>query len=140
VAFGLLPAVVVLALPGHPLPPVWLVGVGALLGTGAHLANVLPDLEDDRATGVRGLGHRLGSTWSGVLAPCLLVTGSALALVGPDGPAPRLAVPVLIATVALAVGAGAAAVAGRRLLPLVAIAVIAGVDIVLVLLGAAPLG
>jgi 4-hydroxybenzoate polyprenyltransferase len=59
-AFGLVPAVVVLALPGHPSPPVWLVGVGALLGTGAHLANVLPDLEDDRVTGVRAGGSSAG--------------------------------------------------------------------------------
>jgi 4-hydroxybenzoate polyprenyltransferase len=135
-AFGLVPAVVVLALPGHPWPPVWLVGVGALLGTGAHLANVLPDLEDDRATGVRGLGHRLGATWSSVLAPCLLVAGSGLALFGPAGAAPSLAVPVLLATVLLAGGAAWAAVAGRRLLPLVVIAAIAAVDLVLVLVGA----
>src|SRR3712207_7375206 len=30
------------------------------LGVGAHLLNVLPDLEDDAATGVRGLPHVLG--------------------------------------------------------------------------------
>ena len=30
----------------------------ALLGVGAHLLNVLPDLADDAATGVRGLPHR----------------------------------------------------------------------------------
>jgi 4-hydroxybenzoate polyprenyltransferase len=135
-AFGLVPAVVVLALPGHPSPPVWLVGVGALLGTGAHLANVLPDLEDDRVTGVRGLGHRLGATWSSVLAPSLLVGGSALALYGPAGAAPDLAVPVLLTTVVLAVGAAWAALAGRRLLPLVAIAAIAVVDLLLILFGA----
>jgi hypothetical protein len=61
VAFGLLPAFVVLALPGHPAPPAWLVAAGALLGGGAHFANVLPDLADDAATGVRGLPHRLGA-------------------------------------------------------------------------------
>ena len=55
VCFGLLPAFVVLGLPGAPLPPWWLVAGGALLGAGAHFANVLPDLDDDAATGVRGL-------------------------------------------------------------------------------------
>ncbi|MCM0678452.1 UbiA family prenyltransferase, partial [Micromonospora phytophila] len=59
VSFGLLPAFVVLALPGAPAPPVWLVAAGALLGAGAHFANVLPDLVDDARTGVRGLPHRL---------------------------------------------------------------------------------
>src|SRR5689334_21265088 len=50
VAFGLLPAFVVVSLPGHPAPPVWLVAAGSLLGAGAHFANVLPDLADDAAT------------------------------------------------------------------------------------------
>jgi 4-hydroxybenzoate polyprenyltransferase len=138
VAFGLLPAVVVLALPGHPSPPVWLVGVGALLGTGAHLVNVLPDLEEDRSTGVRGLPHRLGRGRTIVLAPLLLVAGSVLALLGPPGPAPGYAPAVLAATGALAAAAGAGAVLGRRLVPLVCIASIAVVDLVLLLIGAGP--
>jgi 1,4-dihydroxy-2-naphthoate octaprenyltransferase len=47
---------------------------GALLGAGAHFANVLPDLDDDARTGVRGLPHRLGRvptivvTWLALLA------------------------------------------------------------------------
>jgi protoheme IX farnesyltransferase len=86
VAFGLLPAFVVVALPGHPAPPAWLVAAGALLGGGAHFANVLPDLADDAATGVRGLPHRLGATGSSIAA-ALLLLGATLALVfGPPGP------------------------------------------------------
>jgi heme o synthase len=85
VAFGLMPAFVVLALPGHPWPPAWLVAAGALLGGGAHFANVLPDLDDDAATGIRGLPHRLGATGSAVAAAALLL-GATLALVlGPSG-------------------------------------------------------
>ncbi|WP_103500322.1 UbiA family prenyltransferase, partial [Streptomyces sp. SM14] len=61
VSFGLLPAFVVLALPGAPAPPAWLVAGGALLGCAAHFLNVLPDLADDAATGVRGLPQRLGA-------------------------------------------------------------------------------
>jgi UbiA prenyltransferase family len=53
VCFGLLPVFVVLGLPGSPAPPWWLPVGGALLGAGAHFANVLPDLDDDAATGVR---------------------------------------------------------------------------------------
>ena len=45
---------------------------GALLGAGAHFANVLPDLDDDARTGIRGLPHRLGRV------PALLVTWLAL--------------------------------------------------------------
>ena len=86
VAFGLLPAFVVVALPGHPAPPAWLVAAGALLGGGAHFANVLPDLADDAATGVRGLPHRLGAGWSQVAAAVLLLAATLTLVFGPAGP------------------------------------------------------
>lgn len=59
-SFAALPAFVMLALPATP--PIWLVAAGALLGTGAHFANVLPDLAQDAATGVQGAPHRLGES------------------------------------------------------------------------------
>ena len=59
-SFALLTAFVTLGLPGHPAPPAWLVVAGALLGTGAHFLNVVPDVEADLAAGVRGLPQRLG--------------------------------------------------------------------------------
>ena len=86
VAFGLLPAFVVVALPGHPAPPAWLVAAGALLGGGAHFANVLPDLADDAATGVRGLPHRLGALGSTVAAAVLLLGATLTLVFGPPGP------------------------------------------------------
>jgi len=86
VAFGLLPAFVVVSLPGHPAPPAWLVAAGALLGGGAHFANVLPDLADDAATGVRGLPHRLGAAWSQVAAAALLLAATLTLVFGPAGP------------------------------------------------------
>jgi 4-hydroxybenzoate polyprenyltransferase len=86
VAFGLLPAFVVVALPGHPAPPAWLVAAGALLGGGAHFANVLPDLADDAATGVRGLPHRLGAAGSQIAAASLLLAATLTLVLGPAGP------------------------------------------------------
>jgi protoheme IX farnesyltransferase len=86
IAFGLLPAFVVLALPGSPAPPVWLVAAGALLGGGAHFANVLPDLADDAATGVRGLPHRIGSAGSQLAAAVFLLGATAALVLGPPGP------------------------------------------------------
>jgi protoheme IX farnesyltransferase len=86
VAFGLLPAFVVVSLPGHPAPPVWLVAAGSLLGGGAHFANVLPDLADDAATGVRGLPHRMGAAWSQVAAAVLLLAATITLVFGPAGP------------------------------------------------------
>ncbi|MFF5074280.1 UbiA family prenyltransferase [Micromonospora olivasterospora] len=86
VSFGSLPAFVVLALPGAPVPPAWLVAAAALLGAGAHFANVLPDLADDARTGVRGLPHRLGATGSRLAAAALLLAATGTLVVGPPGP------------------------------------------------------
>ncbi len=114
VSFGLLPIFVVLALPGHPRPAAWAVSAAALLGAGAHLANVLPDLEDDHATGVRGLAHRLGRRTSSVLAPAVLLVAGGLAVLGPAG-APDPPAWLLGALVgAIAVSAGVVAVAAPR--------------------------
>ncbi|WP_194821389.1 UbiA family prenyltransferase [Micromonospora sp. S-DT3-3-22] len=86
VSFGSLPAFVVLALPGAPAPPVWLVVAAACLGAGAHFANVLPDLADDARTGVRGLPHRLGATGSRLAAAGLLLAATVALVLGPPGP------------------------------------------------------
>ena len=63
--------------PGRPAPACrrWLPVAGALLGVGAHLLNVLPDLDDDAATGVRGLPHRLGARWLPAVAAAVLGAG-----------------------------------------------------------------
>lgn len=82
-AFGSLPAVVSLAVRSTDLPPVWLMVAGALLGVGAHLANALPDLADDAATGVRALPHWLGRRWSQRGATAALVAASLVAALGP---------------------------------------------------------
>jgi 4-hydroxybenzoate polyprenyltransferase len=72
VAFGILPTIVTLS-AAEPAPaPWWAMAAGALLGGGAHFANVLPDLDDDARTGIRGLPHRLGRV------PALIVTWLAL--------------------------------------------------------------
>lgn len=86
VAFGALPAFVWLS-AGRGAAPWWIVTVGALLGVGAHLLNVLPDLDDDLRAGVRGFPHRIGSRAAQMLAPLLLVTGTVLLAVTP-GSAP----------------------------------------------------
>lgn len=86
VAFGALPAFVTLGgRPGHCPPPAATVAA-ALMGAGAHFINVLPDLETDSLTGVRGLPHRVGSTGSLVAGGVLL--GSATAIVARAGEAP----------------------------------------------------
>lgn len=107
VCFGLLPAVATLSLTPPRLPAAWIVAAGALLGAAAHLTNVLPDLEDDRITGVRGLPHMIGARPSGVLAFLALAAAGALVAVGPAGaPGPvtvaGLCVGITIAVVGIA--------------------------------------
>ncbi|MGO1973568.1 MAG: UbiA family prenyltransferase [Propionibacteriaceae bacterium] len=87
-AFGALPCVVSLADRPAGIAPAWMVAAGALLGVSAHLANALPDLDDDTATGVTGLPQRLGSGMVRLCTPLILVAGSLLAALGPSGRPP----------------------------------------------------
>jgi len=86
VSFGLAPAIVTMSAVPPRWPAAWALTAGALLGVAAHLANVLPDLEDDRATGVRGVAHRIGARGTALTAAALLLTASAVILFGPVGP------------------------------------------------------
>lgn len=87
VGFGVLPAIVTLALPPSPaLPAIWALAAGALLGVAAHFANALPDLDADRATGVVGLPHRMGARASGTVTFAALVAASGLIVFGPGMP------------------------------------------------------
>jgi heme o synthase len=132
VSFGLLPAFVTAGRAGHPVYG-WLVAAGALLGSGAHFANVLPDLDDDLRTGVRGLPHRLGAGVSRVVAAVLLVAASAALAFGPPGRPGWFGIGAL--AVAAVLGAGGLAL-GRRpgsRAAFQAVLVIAVVDVALLL-------
>ncbi|MBA2445973.1 MAG: UbiA family prenyltransferase [Nocardioidaceae bacterium] len=90
IAFGTLPAVATLALPEPVWPAWWATISGALIGVAAHFGNVLPDLAEDRQTGVRGLPHRLGSTFSAVAATALSSGAAGLSFVAVAHPASPL--------------------------------------------------
>ncbi|MGV9343528.1 UbiA family prenyltransferase [Streptomyces spiralis] len=83
--FGSLPAFVTLGLPSPSGPAWWAVAAGALLGVGAHLVNVLPDIEADLATGVRGLPQRLGRPACRWLAPFMMLAAVGVLTTGPPG-------------------------------------------------------
>ena len=103
VSFGLVPSIVTLS-AGHGGAPGWATAAGALLGVGAHLVNVLPDLEDDAATGVRGLPHRLGRGPATVAAAGLLLGATALLGFGPGAPTPVTATVMGVAATVTGVG------------------------------------
>lgn len=114
VAFGALPAFVTMGgRPGHRPPPTAMLAA-ALMGAGAHFINVLPDLETDSLTGVRGLPHRLGATRSLVVGASLL--GSATVVVACVGNVPLRPISRVLAGSAMATVGGmlATTVAGRR--------------------------
>ena len=110
VAFGLLPVVAVSAGADAQLPAAWAIATGAVFGVAIHCTNVLPDLVDDAATGVRGFPHRLGLHAAGVVAFASLVVAGGLVLVGQlggDDPVRGLGVVLAVAgTVVVVVLAG----------------------------------
>ena len=85
VSFGIFPSLATLALPDPRIAAAWGWIAGAALGAAVHLTNVLPDLEDDRRTGVRGLPHRIGARASAVLAAGGILAGAVAVLVGSSG-------------------------------------------------------
>ena len=133
--FGLFPAFVTLGLVGHPWPAWWALTAGALLGVGAHFANVLPDLPADLATGVLGLPQRLGGRISRLAAGVLLGAATAVLAVAP-GDFDALAAFGLAASIAVIVVGVAGAIAGPRhqtgrLLTMLAVLTAALLDVVL---------
>jgi len=106
IGFGLLPSIVTLSRPDPVLAAPWAFGLGAMLGVAAHVANVLPDLDDDARTGIAGLPHRIGRRASGVVLGVALVLGALFAFFGPVGAMTPLQWAGLIVTLLLAVAIG----------------------------------
>ncbi|SBT48852.1 UbiA family prenyltransferase [Micromonospora auratinigra] len=136
VSFGALPAFVVLALPGAPAPPLWLVAAAGCLGAGAHFANVLPDLADDARTGVHGLPHRLGPVGSRLAAAGLLLAATVILVAGPPGPPSwaglsAVAAAVLVPLLGGYAGRRAPRAGGRPVAAFRAVMVVALIDVVL---------
>ena len=142
IGFAALPSFVVLALPGEATVPWWLAAAGGLLGVGAHLVNVLPDLDDDLAAGVRGLPHRLGRRGSTLAAAAVLATASVLLVVAPPGTPSAVALGGLVG--ALAAAGGVAWLGWRRpsagRLLLLGVVAVAMIDIGLLVAGADRVG
>ena len=137
--FGPIPALAASILPGSPPARPWSIAAASLLGLGAHFANVLPDLATDRDSGVHGLPQRVaaagGERTVRLTALVLLLGASALIAFAP-GVGTRW--PVLVglgAAVALALVAVRAT--GRT--PFLLALGIAGIDVLMFLLGGASL-
>lgn len=137
VAFGLLPAFLTLppTSPSAGWPPVWLTAAAALLGTSAHFANALPDIDEDIAGGVLGLPQRLGRRASVAMAAGLAFASCTVVTLGPPGPVPFAGRVLLGVTLALCLAAPAAPSAlARGRMPFLIVLALAGADAVLLVL------
>ncbi|MER5834912.1 UbiA family prenyltransferase [Streptomyces sp. NPDC002130] len=134
VAFGSLPAFVTLGLPSPSWPAWWAMVAGALLGVGAHLVNVLPDIQDDLATGVRGLPQRLGRRGCRWLAPSLMLAALCVLVTGPPGGVGRPGWVLAGAAVAVSVAGTALPFDDRSRWPFRAAVIVAGMAVTQLLL------
>jgi 4-hydroxybenzoate polyprenyltransferase len=120
-AFGILPAFVTLGLPASYWPPLWALAAGALIGTGAHFTQVLPDIDRDRGQQVLGLPQRIGARPSAVVGALLLAAAAVTIAAGTRNPVPAL----VTVPPALAVAVVGRRTAFRLTLGIAALAVVA---------------
>ena len=99
IGFGALPLTVTLSQPTPEVASVWAMLAAALLGVAAHFANVIPDLDDDAATGVRGLPHRVGRRASGVVIAGALIGASGSIVFGLGAQTPALVAVAIVGTI-----------------------------------------
>jgi len=78
VAFAILPSC--MAFSQDKTPPTWMWAGGALFGMAAHFLNVLKDMDQDHASGIKGLPQRCGKTGSIIAAAILIALGVTLLL------------------------------------------------------------
>ena len=141
IGFGILPVFVTLSLEQSQVPPAWVVVVAALLGVSAHFANTLPDLLQDKATGVRALPHLVGQKISALVIATTAILASSIAVYQSNSLAGLVGVIGLTATIVLA---GAASLLSLRptpprvIFPLLVLASL--VNAVLLMLGVGPIG
>jgi 4-hydroxybenzoate polyprenyltransferase len=134
--FGPLPAYAASTLPGQPAPRFWVCVAAALVGLGAHFANVLPDLAADLRSGVHGLPQLVAARWgpgaARAAALVLLLSASAL-LVAEASPARRW---IAVAGLCCSCGLAVAGALGSGRTPFRAALAIAGADVAVFVFGA----
>ncbi|WP_193510125.1 UbiA family prenyltransferase [Cryobacterium sp. BB736] len=132
VGFGSLPLIATLSLAEPRLAHAWAIVAAALLGSGAHFANALPDFDADAATGIRGLPHAIGRRGSAIAVSVLLVASAGCVVLGTWPPSPAT-ITVFLIVLAAAVAVSLMVLTdrvGRSLFRLIigaALATVAGV-------------
>ena len=107
IGFGILPIFVTLVFDPPRFPIWWVIVAAALLGISAHFANALPDLFEDKETGVRALPHVLGQRGSAIAISSSAALASLLVVTQSTSLNPAMAVVGLALTLGLALSASA---------------------------------
>ena len=113
IGFGILPAFVTLSGTDPAFPPFWVFIVSALFGVAAHFANALPDLLDDKRTGVNALPHILGQRTSALVIAVAACSASLLLVSQSENLNPALALGGLGLTIVLSFLASALSLAPK---------------------------
>jgi len=136
VGFGIVPVFVGLSATEAFLVPIWVVIVTALLGVSAHFANVLPDIEEDKLTGVNALPHILGQRISAFVIASTAMVATILVVTQSQSLPPAVALAGLLATIMLLSVASALALRKRPPKAVFLLLVLASlVNVVLLVLG-----
>jgi 4-hydroxybenzoate polyprenyltransferase len=101
IGFGTIPIFVGLSAPVPFWVEAWVVVVAALLGVSAHFANVLPDILEDKLTGVQALPHILGQRASAAVIAVTALVATVLVVTQSNHLAPLVAVIGLVLTILL---------------------------------------
>ena len=102
VGFGTIPIFVGMAASEPFWVEPWIVLAAALLGVSAHFANVLPDMQADKLTGVRALPHLIGQRLSAVVIALSALAATLLVVTQSKNLPAEAAIVGLAATVVLA--------------------------------------
>jgi 4-hydroxybenzoate polyprenyltransferase len=101
VGFGTIPIFVGMAAPEPFWVETWIVLAAGLLGVSAHFANVLPDMQADRLTGVKALPHLLGQRLSAIVISVSAMVATLLVVTQSENLPAKAAVAGLAATLIL---------------------------------------
>jgi len=99
--FGSVPVFVGLSAPEPFWVQPWMILVSALLGVSAHFANVLPDMADDKLTGVNALPHILGQRISSLVIASTAMAATLLVVSQSKSLPPEVAMAGLVTTLLL---------------------------------------
>jgi len=99
--FATVPIFVGLAAPEPFWVEGWVVLVSALLGVSAHFANVLPDMAEDKLTGVNALPHMLGQRISAIVIAGTAMVATLLVVTQSKSLQPQVGLAGLVVTMTL---------------------------------------